>query len=404
MEREDAIFQSKTFSLCSACYYCTLRCPRGLALTEAMSGLKQAAARRGLAEYRGQHPVLREVHRKCAAPRPGTGDGVHDPLFLGPKKPPAALRFAPLGLKLMAKGKVALQLPSKGRRPLAALFRKVEELEDRAMNYFYYPGCSLEASALEYDLSTRAFLQAAGAELLELEDWNCCGASAAEATSQLLSLALPARNIAMAEKAGVGRNHRALQRLLPEPEKGEEKIREDPDCSGPSTPSWPKRACPHRADAGAAPSRCDRRGHWRRRLLLTGRMRLAVSGSRPITGANVCDLTRFSTIRRAPLHGATDPGRRGRGASPGIWAGAAAGRPHEHQDGGCAWNWWRPSLVRPGGGRRRDGLPHVPNEPGGLPAKSLQGSRQRPGNDPFSTFPSCWDWPSVSVRRICAST
>jgi len=26
----DAIFSSQTFSLCSACYYCTLRCPRGL--------------------------------------------------------------------------------------------------------------------------------------------------------------------------------------------------------------------------------------------------------------------------------------------------------------------------------------------------------------------------------------
>ena len=68
------------------------------------------------------------------------------------------------------------------------------------MRYLYYPGCSLEGTALEYDLSTRSVLQAVGAELLEIEDWTCCGASAAEATSYLLSLALPARNLAIAER------------------------------------------------------------------------------------------------------------------------------------------------------------------------------------------------------------
>ena len=68
------------------------------------------------------------------------------------------------------------------------------------MRYLYYPGCSLEGTAREYDLSTRSVLQAVGVELLEIEDWTCCGASAAEATSYLLSLALPARNLAIAER------------------------------------------------------------------------------------------------------------------------------------------------------------------------------------------------------------
>ena len=68
------------------------------------------------------------------------------------------------------------------------------------MKYHYYPGCSLEGTALEYNLSTRAVMTALGAELMEIEDWTCCGASAAHSTSYLLSLALPARNIAIAEK------------------------------------------------------------------------------------------------------------------------------------------------------------------------------------------------------------
>lgn len=74
------------------------------------------------------------------------------------------------------------------------------------MKYIYYPGCSLEGSAREYDFSTRAVLKALGAELVSLEDWTCCGASAAGPVSRLLSLVLPARNLALAEKTGLGRD------------------------------------------------------------------------------------------------------------------------------------------------------------------------------------------------------
>ena len=70
------------------------------------------------------------------------------------------------------------------------------------MKYLYYPGCSLEASAMEYDLSTRACMQALGVALIEIPGWSCCGASAAEATSDLLSLSLASRNLALAGKAG----------------------------------------------------------------------------------------------------------------------------------------------------------------------------------------------------------
>ena len=67
------------------------------------------------------------------------------------------------------------------------------------MKYIYYPGCSLEGTAAEYNASTQAIMKALGAELTELEDWTCCGASAADATSYLLSMVLAARNLALAE-------------------------------------------------------------------------------------------------------------------------------------------------------------------------------------------------------------
>ena len=70
------------------------------------------------------------------------------------------------------------------------------------LRYSYYPGCSLEATAKEYDQSMREVAGLLDVELVELEDWNCCGASSGHNTNFKLSLALPARNLALAEKAG----------------------------------------------------------------------------------------------------------------------------------------------------------------------------------------------------------
>ncbi len=68
------------------------------------------------------------------------------------------------------------------------------------MTYLFYPGCSMDTSALEYKRSTVAVLEALGAEVEELPDWTCCGASAASVVSDLLGYVLPARNLALAEQ------------------------------------------------------------------------------------------------------------------------------------------------------------------------------------------------------------
>ena len=70
------------------------------------------------------------------------------------------------------------------------------------MKYGYFPGCSLHATAREYNESLRAIAAPLGIELVEIEDWSCCGATSAHATNHLLSLALPARTLALAEEQG----------------------------------------------------------------------------------------------------------------------------------------------------------------------------------------------------------
>ncbi len=70
------------------------------------------------------------------------------------------------------------------------------------MRYSYYPGCSLKTTASQYDSSTRAVMARLGCELEELEDWSCCGSTASEVVSPLLSSALAARNLALADARG----------------------------------------------------------------------------------------------------------------------------------------------------------------------------------------------------------
>lgn len=70
------------------------------------------------------------------------------------------------------------------------------------MEVSYYPGCSLHGMAAEYDDSIREVCRILHVTLEELTDWNCCGASSAHFVDDDLAIRLPARNMAIAERAG----------------------------------------------------------------------------------------------------------------------------------------------------------------------------------------------------------
>jgi len=71
------------------------------------------------------------------------------------------------------------------------------------LSYAYYPGCSLHSTGSEYDVSFRAVCEKLSVGLKEIEGWVCCGTSPAHCTSKLLSLALPFKNLCLAEKMGM---------------------------------------------------------------------------------------------------------------------------------------------------------------------------------------------------------
>jgi heterodisulfide reductase subunit B len=114
-----------------------------------------------------------------------------------------------------------------------------------ALSFSYFPGCSQSGSAEEFGLSTDAVCRALGIELRELPDWNCCGASSAHMTNDLLSVALPGRDLSLANffprdllvvcAACYSRMKAAQERINDDPETAgrvEEMVEADPRFDG----------------------------------------------------------------------------------------------------------------------------------------------------------------------------
>jgi succinate dehydrogenase / fumarate reductase cytochrome b subunit len=67
----------------------------------------------------------------------------------------------------------------------------------------YYPGCVAQESGKELDLSTRWVCRALGIELVEFPNFSCCGSGFIDEANEVLNVAINARNLAIAERAGL---------------------------------------------------------------------------------------------------------------------------------------------------------------------------------------------------------
>lgn len=128
------VLASRSFWLCSACYACTLRCPRGLPLTQAMAALKRLAAaepdptahKKALFYSEFMHNVERRGRVRETELMLHYFMGMHDALL--------PLKYTPLGLKLLRRGKLHLgAAPGEGHlTDLRPLFEKVRSMEARS--------------------------------------------------------------------------------------------------------------------------------------------------------------------------------------------------------------------------------------------------------------------------------
>ncbi|MDZ7838054.1 MAG: CoB--CoM heterodisulfide reductase iron-sulfur subunit B family protein [Actinomycetota bacterium] len=74
--------------------------------------------------------------------------------------------------------------------------------EENSKKIAYYPGCSLNSTAIDYNVSIKKLLNVLGIEFEEIEDWNCCGTTPAHHTNEELSVALSGRNLILARQNG----------------------------------------------------------------------------------------------------------------------------------------------------------------------------------------------------------
>ncbi|MBN1954983.1 MAG: 4Fe-4S dicluster domain-containing protein [Anaerolineae bacterium] len=126
----DEIMHSKTMWLCSLCYQCQVRCPRGIPLTETITRLKEMAMERGLVRSRASAAFYRSfayVMRHYGRMR----EMEFMMRFILSSNPLGALGYIKLGPILFLRGKVKLELPTFGKGRLDRLFERVAELEGR---------------------------------------------------------------------------------------------------------------------------------------------------------------------------------------------------------------------------------------------------------------------------------
>ena len=70
--------------------------------------------------------------------------------------------------------------------------------------YTYFPGCSAsEGGAKAYNWSAQVVSKVLEVELIELDDWNCCGSTPSSSVDELGAFCMSARNLALAEKTGL---------------------------------------------------------------------------------------------------------------------------------------------------------------------------------------------------------
>jgi heterodisulfide reductase subunit B len=195
--QEDIALQSKTPWLCASCLTCTTRCPQGLNITAIMEFLTREILRQG---YKPQVPETNQFNRAFMREVNLWGRSYEPGLMaeLIMQKPRTVVDDFQLYLKFFQKGKVGF-IPHAAKMPSKKAVRPDPQA---AAKVAYYPGCSLETTATEYNHSTKEVCRALELELVEPKGWVCCGSSAAHRSDPEAALYLPMENMALVERHG----------------------------------------------------------------------------------------------------------------------------------------------------------------------------------------------------------
>ena len=113
----DDVLRSRAIWVCTSCYACTVECPKQLPVTESIYALKRASMRAGVYPRRLITPVLARQFVRFVD-RWGRSSEAWISLFLYLRtRPFQLLRYAPVALRLMRRGRLRLW-PESLRKPV----------------------------------------------------------------------------------------------------------------------------------------------------------------------------------------------------------------------------------------------------------------------------------------------
>ena len=221
--QEDLVLHSRTISICAACETCSTRCPQGIDIARIMDELEIIAQER---KIKSKAPTVPMFYKSANRGINWFGRmwelGLMAELYIreffaGEFDFKQLFKYdIAVAIKMLRTGKLKI-LPSIARRPRNG--RRRETLEPDMMPAYpeapregrrksggdiisYYPGCSLHATGIEFNMSTKAVAEKLNLNLVEPEGWVCCGTSPAHNTNYYRSIKLPMQTLAIAREMG----------------------------------------------------------------------------------------------------------------------------------------------------------------------------------------------------------
>ncbi len=203
--QKDLVLNSKTIWLCATCETCSTRCPQGIDIARIMDVLRIMARQEKIKPQVPEVPMfyqsaLRGINLFGRMHELGLMAELYIRQFFAGRLDFKQLFSSDmaLALKMLRDGKLKI-LPSTGRPPKNG--RRAAPVTDPRV-IAYYPGCSLHATGIGYDISAKAVADKLGLTFVEPEGWTCCGTSPAHCTDHFLSTKLPLENLALIERSG----------------------------------------------------------------------------------------------------------------------------------------------------------------------------------------------------------
>ncbi len=125
---KDAL-NSNTYWVCASCYFCTVRCPRGIKITDIMYALKRLAVKERLFPKGEKTPYLYEAFKETVESYGRLSEAKLMRKFAF-KDPVGSVKKGGLGLKLLLKGRLELKVePLRDLESFKRVVEKAKELE-----------------------------------------------------------------------------------------------------------------------------------------------------------------------------------------------------------------------------------------------------------------------------------